>query len=1061
MRFSARIFAQPNAMQASQQKQMWKKSTQLIDLPAHRNLACLAITLLFAVLAGAQQAAAQERQELPLDAQVVAALVLRDEAEIAGIVADRYVAEPKSKAKRAKRLRLLSRALMQAAQLPTLYRISNDEDLNLRSGILERAEKYLAELAKTDPKVAKNRDFRVEKILLKHHRAQVIASALPGIGDRKKAETFKGKARKLFNEAIKEFQQINREQGSLVKKLIHQEPPLEKDALDKWLDRIDEEDGKWGASRLREAICKYQLAMFEDEGQVKQKLLDELDKEFEDMDSRYGYYQFIAHIRYYWGLTLIEKGKYEGALKRFTKGSKDAAAAELPDIRHLCHHGRTKALLQIAEHEREPATKTRYYRNALKNAEKSCRLAGEAERERFIVDRIEVASKWAVARARNNKKDDETKELFSMAMQDAMTLLRANSPFKSKAMKLIVSAMKAGKGYFDDQVDYQVLEAVADIARRDEEWLDAADGYRQLGSLSNVPRKIHDKAAYFLAYSYYKMDRLLETAIAASWGADTASKEHRYLADCDKLAVGALRKLAKPEDASFYKKLLRRELRNSERRGIIREGNPQFDIGYGLFKEKSYSRAIIEFSKIQPGDKAYDKALFYIGECKWKIARAKRNEPAVAAAELVECRKAFQKALDYCSRNPGETPEDKNARKDLKGKCIYRLAKIESDPSIYQYARSRLARARGSKIGKILVQTAERLGQPTGDLGRIEERKKARAAIETMRNTGRQRVIKLTDNFTTTYNSLRDYFPYIHLTRFQAFIRIGGDEGFANAEKEVEAIRNYPKDAQQILKQAMRDLVVMHHRELRKAQARNDKTAARHHRRMCVEYLLQFIEEGGAPLSDYKLLAGLAFKDVDPEQRERVIAALGKCIAGQEDKSLEDSGLRNVVYVLAKLQADAGDKHERALEHYRKLDAYYEGIRKKKPKAYGKVSGVHRAVKRSMADCFKAIGKYQEAVALYREAGQKLKPGTEDWWKIIYDLAESNALWSKGRDAFNTVDDIQKVRPSMGGPEMRRKFIVLFGELANKTTDGELAAQINKMVDAMKKYVDKQDSEKK
>ncbi len=1058
MCFSSRIFAQLDALQPSQRKQMWKKSTQLIDLQAPRKVARLAVTLLVAALAGTHQAAAQE--ELPLDAQVVAALVLRDEQELAGIVADRYVAEAKGKATRTERLRQLSRALMQAAQLPTLYRLSHAEDLKLRSGILERAERYMADVGKIDPNVAKNQDFRVEKVLLKHHRAQVIASALPRISVPEKAATFRGKARKLFNDAIKEFQQINREQGSLVDKLERQEPPLEKVAQDKWLDRIDEEDGKWGASRLREAICKYQLAMFEDEGQGKQKLLDQLDKEFADMASRYGDYQFIAHIRYYWGLILIEKGKYEDALKRFAEGSKAATAAALPDIRHLCYHGQTKALLEMAEHEKEPATKARHYRDALRSAERSCKLAKGGDRERFIADRVEVASKWSVAKARNNEKD-EAERLFGMAMQDAMALLRANSPSKSKAMKLIVSAMKAGKGAFDDQIDYHVLEAVADIARRDEEWLDAADGYRQLGSISNVPSEIRDKAAYYLAYSYYKMDRLLETAIAASWGADTASKEHRYLADCDRLAIRVLTTLAKPEDASFYKELRRRELRNSERRGIIREGNPQFEIGYGLFKEKNYSRAVIEFSRIQPGDKAYDKALFFIGECYWKINRAKRAEPIIAAAGLVQCREAFQKALDYCSRNPGETPEEKSSRKDLKGKCIFRLASIESAPSIYEHAHSRLAKARGSRIGEILEKTAKRLGQPTDGLGKIEDRSKARAAIETMRNAGRRRVITLTDNFTATYNSLRNYFPYIHFMRFQAFIRIGGDEDFANAEKEVEAIRKYPEDAQRILKQAIRDLIVMHYRELKETEARNDKPAARHHRRMCVEYLLQLIEDGGAPFSDYEFLAGLAFKDVEPPQRDHVIAALGNCIADQEDKGLEDSGLRNVIYVLAKLQADAGNKHQLALKHYGELDAYYDGIRKEKPNVYSKLSGVHRAVKRSIADCFKATGKYQDAIALYREVGQKLKPGTDDWWKIIYDLAESNALWNKAQDAFEVVDDIQKVRPSMGGPEMRRKFIVLFSELTGKTGDKELMAQMNKIVDAMQKYVDKEDSEKK
>ena len=1010
---------------------------------ARLRLAFLAIGLPAVLLA--VPALAQTPQP-SLEAQFVAGLLLRDERDIARLVSDRYVAGAEGKAEAIERRRELSRALLGAAQMQVAYRLSPDEDLALRNTILEWAGEFTEKAGKADPKVAKTQDFRTEVAMLKQRRAQLIAQVLPRISNPAKAESFREEARKLFGEAANIYEGISKEQGAAVRKLENQVPPEDAEACKKWEGEVDEKDGMWGATRLRAAICTYQLALLEGSGTRKDKILNQLDKDFVDIEFRYSFYQFVAHIHYYWGLTKLEMGKPDKAVEQFAKG---IASEDTPtDVRYLCHHGRTKARVQLG-----------LFKDALRDVELMVRGALPAFRDRFVADRVVVNAEWAVDLLGDDKLEDAGKR-FSLALADARELLRIGSATRTRAMKAVVDATKSGKGAFE--IDHTVLEAVADMARRDEEWAEAGDSYRQLTATAGIPRETRDTAAYYLAYCYHKQDRLLEAALAASWAADTCSKDYRYLADADTLAVSSCAKLAnaetsREEDLPFFKKWLTTERLLSQQRPIekrTRRDNPQYTLAYGFEGEKNYGRAIAEYQKIKPGDIHYDKAVFRIGECHWQLARIEAGKRNLfgAATGMVKARNAFGAALDYLQKNPGESPEDKQARRGLTGKIIFRLASIEADRSALQYGQERIRSARGAKLMDVVKETAGMMGADAGGLGNIDTRKKADAALNGLYGKRLRKAIALTDRFTVTYKSLDAYFPFVHFMRLTAFVELAEH---AQAEKEAEALQAHPKTGKPLLDKIYDRLGLIHYhlgRSKLGSAVPGEREEGVQHMQKALKFTLLRIEAGGQSYDVYSFLSALASEYCPEELLGRTITVLVTGLEKAGDKELKKRSTRTLAYVLANLQLQAGQPEE-ALKSYKDLDSRIEAILKENPN--DKAGDMQRVVKRGLADGYRTAGKYKEAIDLYNVIGRNLPKGKEDWWNIIYRVAQCNALWGKHHDAYQMVAAVHNVRPSMGGPERRQKFIAIFDDTtADKVKDRALKAKIKTMVDAMKQYKD-------
>ena len=997
-------------------------------------------------LCGAPLAVGQEQaREADLDVQCAAALLLRGDADVADIVADRFIKSAPDQPTRAARQRQLSLMYTGSADRQIQVRLSPEEELTLRSGIIDRAARLLEEAGKADPKVARSVDFQTELAMLIQRRAQVIAASLPRLKDPAKAADSRKEAEKLFADALNRYTQLAKEQEKIVKALEDKPIPTEPEARKIQEQKLDEEDGIWGALRLRIAVLKYNVSLLEGQGgkpsDKKLKQLKELDKEFGELAYRYDYYQFIVHIYYYWGLTAIEMGATDKAIEHLTKGIKTDDLPETLDMRLSCYEGLVKA--DMAKGEFGEAVKTI---NGLLTAKPN--LPG---RDRFLLARIEANAQWAMHLAGM----DDTKaagDKFGKAMEDAREM--QSGPLKTKAMKGIAEAARAGGGAFE--LDPAVLEVVADSARHDEEWQEAADIYRQITTLGKVSRDLRDKAAYFLAYCYLKADRPLEAALAGSWGADTTSTTSAttdWRAQCDQLAISAFSTLAKspnPQEAEFYNKMLINERLRSQARGIQRQGSPQYDLAQQLEQASDFVKAIVEYSKIKPGEPAYDKALFRLGECQWKYVRQlKEKKSALVAKNISVARDYYTAAIEYCKKEPGADAAEKQLRKELTGKSLYRLAYTEADPATREFARGRIERASGldvhKKLQDIVTETAQLLHQPTPEgLDKIATRADAATAVEKMWVTSQQRSIVLTDGFADTYPTLGEFLPLVHFLRLQCFARI---EKFEEAEKELETLQeDYPDFDLSIALDIMARIFNRLGDQYLKAKDEASRKEGDEYKGKALSAVLRRVEANAdQPFEVYQFLSALAYRYCTPEQRDAAGSAIQKALEKFPETKDNAEALRDMRYVAAKLLLESGRAAD-AKKIYQLLEAYYEDS-----KATEKDPGPRMAVRRGLADAYKATGDYEKAVEYYRSF-DRLLPGSPEWWDVIYNLCDAYVSWQKYPEAYDLVSSIQKVRPSMGGDELRQKFIGSLQQVDEKAKDPDVKGKAKALLEEMRKY---------
>jgi len=110
---------------------------------------------------------------------------------------------------------------------------------------------------------------------------------------------------------------------------------------------------------------------------------------------------------------------------------------------------------------------------------------------------------------------------------------------------------------------------------------------------------------------------------------------------------------------------------------------------------------------------------------------------------------------------------------------------------------------------------------------------------------------------------------------------------------------------------------------------------------------------------------------------------------------------------LAELYVEMGD--------WKQAKAAYLGLHKRYPEALN--------VREGLARCYTGLSDFKNALAEWRLIEQTVEPGSERWWEAKYMIVNMHYRMRNYKEARKVIRVTKALRPSLGGPEMSKRFL--------------------------------------
>jgi len=914
------------------------------------------------------------------------------------------------------------------------------ETVDEQRALIANARTALEAAAKAAPEIVKTIDYRVEVAAINQRVASSLAERLPEVQgeERKKLEK---EIDETFGKVEAQFEEVIKECNKRLDRVYEDNPETEEEAQEQER-KVDELLLQMSIYKLRQAIVLYDWLETYDarqEAPRRAELLKSLKEGLETLAWEGEGTSIFLYAKYYEGLVYKKEKNYQKAAEAFK------AAAEAPEEIHV-----PQIMVPLYLEYVDVLIKTENFReanrllNSLRRREEL--IAGNEARIEIL--RATNLFAWAYfVKVHSPGHAARINELYDEAMAICRTVIKNCPDWTGTVNKLMDEWSRKIRGG-EGERDINVLLARGRVLYSEKKYDQAVEPFREaVAAVKAAPDKTRVHAGWYLAMCYYHLGQNYEAAATADFLAMRFDPdEFEYSERAFNVGIICLQRQFQKTQDKFDKELyidFRKKL--GEDKFKVFEAN-------NLMEERKYEEALSKLREVPEGSEAYPMAQYLGAECTSKVAddhwKNKRYEEALRAQARAV--KLFREFLDWSA---GHSVEGGAAtrRQDVEARAIFKLARLltgtpgMTGARFETYYEAIIKRGRHGKadLAGYVRACAEGMLQPVP-----QERPESReAALAMIRELVRQRhryVLELTRDFAARYPDATVVAPYVYHLRITAAIQLGQTDV---AEQDVLALKKYP-EFQSRMAGIYGNLATVFDSKARKLEKENQEEAAQQAFDKALAYYQEMLEadpEQGCDMLYYIIvLMHKHGRNVALNTKlDLVSSAVEKC--GGE---LDEERAAQVKLIQADWLFEHGDRAP-SFEIYHalfeRLEKEYEKRKEKDPAAAR--SSVHWNAMLGLARSRKALGKYAEAIRDFDTIRKNIPDGRETWWMATFELLDcmTESKDVPGDLVIQKMRTIYLLRPNLGGPDTRDKFLLLLAKLA-KSEDENVKKQAMELI---------------
>lgn len=461
----------------------------------------------------------------------------------------------------------------------------------------------------------------------------------------------------------------------------------------------------------------------------------------------------------------------------------------------------------------------------------------------------------------------------------------------------------------------------------------------------------------------------------------------------------------------------------------------EFEEGRAARGKGDYTAAIEQFAKVPATSAYYESALAQIGECHVLLAKKLRQpNPAQSAEHLEKGKAALLKFLDYVQKHPSEFPSILRRRKQIKAGAVYRLATVYMWPGKEDYkACVALTEGYTEQFPDATVLHAYVFYNRVRAFVELGELEKAETELVQLKRAASQ----LTETDAERQEEAKQLVSYPNDLLFRAYV-----DRSQTLRKEEAELREQARALGAGNEEAAKLLL---------EKADEAKTRADQYSDRALDIVAAaFAENPNQPFdkflyviyqyhrqnrpNDLRLYLELFLKrfgsdeTLTPAQREEVDKArtlIGLTLFACGDFRLAEQALR---------------------EREAALDRAFEELRKRDREA--KRSPEYWTVRLHLAKAAKELAAesgehWNRAMAIFVDLHKQLEEYSDNWWDVTASIAELRDIREEYDDTLLVVGRYVAVRPQLGGPAIRARYIQLLKQILRRGNKEQKSKALN------------------
>lgn len=518
--------------------------------------------------------------------------------------------------------------------------------------------------------------------------------------------------------------------------------------------------------------------------------------------------------------------------------------------------------------------------------------------------------------------------------------------------------------------------AVAEEGFRNKRYADARAKYQAVLRCRDVPEERQAECHFKIALCHYFEGKFRDAGRAFLTVAIDFPASRRAAHSATYALRAFQERWARTKGRSDYELLIEAKRKLAERTGDAgQSADPE-----ALEKRGRYVEAAERYAKVKPNADDYEESLFRIPNCYLKEYRKNPKAPK-ALQHLEAALKGFRHYLKWSQEEPLENAEFIKKRKMWQARSVFWLATIHSGPT---------------------------------------------------KHKSPQKIIKLTEGYTTRFPEASVYFPWVWYFRFTSFYELTNR---VEAEKCLVELAEFPEFPN--LNVAYQRLADMYKKEAASAEKQGlDK--ARPYYRKCLDYYRRMIQANPRrqKLSLYLYVADmLVAKLQDYGGASQLYEQILKLFGARQPADMEKYKVE-----------------DKLAECYFEMKEWESGIKlyERRAQYYGKLADSHPdkgrelPLKYKLAKCYKGAGLHDSAIELFQELKGKVEEDTPSWWDALYEICLARCLkadrFRRAKEYARSLAELSracdllsatfKTHPNLGGKDFRAKFVGLAQSLS-------------------------------
>lgn len=917
--------------------------------------------------------------------------------------------------------------------------VKRAEASKIKEEYIAKALGKLQQTLRANPEHPKAAEVRLEVGNMLQDRGKALSAQIDAEEDAAKKNAVRQEAEKVFQEASGHFKQILTEKAKRLEAIDKEKGELNSLARDKRKDRrqeLDDEEEDATNQKVRAQLGYFATVYFftqiYDKGDPAQKAKSEelvkpllADKGAESLPIfiwEYEKYDIGLYGRFFLGLIQQDvKQDYKKAIKEFDEIWKAGSSEFRDPLRQKAYYRKALAQLDTGEYE-----------GARKAVDELLDEYIMLEKQDIGQAALLVKAKAYAAEGKKLKeagKTEESNKQYEAAIKVAKRIASQKSRLTGSANVFIAectratgSAAGASEHFARGEDDF-----------RQKKYPQARPSYEKVLLFKGLSNERRAECMFKIALCYY-FDQKLYRAGIAFWGMAERYPGSPRLTTCVTYALRTFQEQWQETKSEFDYELLLEAKEKLAGLGAdvasTRRTDPYFSAAKSKEKLKRYLEAAATYAKVNPSSGSFEESLYCIGSCFLKQYRTfdtKRKASKEGLGLLDKAIEGFNKYLDYCEKEEIFDPELIKKRKQLRPTAIFWLINMYSYPVKNDW----------------------------------------------------QKVVELTEGYTTRFPEARDYFSWIWYLRLRGSYELGNRE---EAEKCLTQLESFPEFAN--LNVAFQLLANMYKKQATALEEQGKVEEAKPDYAKALGYFSRMIDiKEDQKFDIYLYVADMYFVKLgDYQNASRLYAktltyfgAMKKHAAQVEQTKIEDKlgkcyferGNELAKKARATGRTPAGIAlHREAVGQYRKAVSLYE----KRVKHYQNLPKEHPeqnrqwAMKFELAKCLKAAGLHDRCLKVLYELRSKLEIGKDPWWECLVDICivTSTKAWGlkdkapqKSAEEFGKVLSLMRItyetRPHMGGEKLHPRFLGIAQKLVAAVKDEKLKKDAQALVKDLSK----------